>query len=291
MKKMLAAALLLVAALALAPAADAAPFGKLTVDASQSYLRLGMNDTIVVTVHLLDGDGVPSLTADVPIAVDFVSGGEYATFESSLIVTNDTGQGSAVLRLKPDNPPESWKLPLPIMVKAYAIDNPGVSGNVMVYITSTGPIWGYVVDDFGSTITGARVTVTMPDGKLFPGNFVSSSGAGAPMGQYRIDNLPVELYGHYTLTATKNGYTGTRPSVDAGSENVRTDITISGYHDTVNVPSIINGNSNATATPTAVPGNESEPPTRPTTMTTTILIAIVLITLVYIGLKVYRRMF
>ena len=34
-----------------------------------------------------------------------------------------------------------------------------------------------------------------------------------------------------------------------------------------------------------------EIPTRPTTMTTTILVAIALITLVYIGLKAYRKMF
>jgi archaellum component FlaG (FlaF/FlaG flagellin family) len=287
MKRVFIAALILAAAVLFAMPASAAQYDSMTMDASQSYLRLEFDDAITVNVHLMD-HGSPSGEANVPILMKFRTGGDYVLFEKTLVITNGTGEGSAVIRLNLQNQPERLKLPLQVMVEAVVISNNGISAFTMVYITGTGPIWGYVLDDSGSTITGAQITVTTPDGKVFPGGPYESNDE-TPMGYYRIDNLPILPTGRDTLTAAKGGYTGKRQA-EPGYESIRNDITISGYHDTIDVPSIVTGNANATVTPTPVPGN-SETPTKPTTMTTTILIAIVLITLVYIGLKAYRRMF
>jgi hypothetical protein len=290
MKKVFIAALLLAAAALFAMPASAAPqFDSMRMDVSQTYLRLGFDDAITVNVHLMD-QGSLAGAANVPIAVNFRTGNDYVLFQDNkaLIITNDTGEGSVVIRLNPQNQPERLKLPLQVMVEATVIGNDGISAFYMVYITAAGPIWGYVLDDAGGTITGAQITVTTPDGNVFPGGPYKSNEE-TPMGYYRIDNLPIMPTGRDTLTATKNGYTGTLPA-EPGYESIRNDITIGGYHDTVDVPSIVTNNANATVTPTQVPA-DSETPTKPTTMTTTILVAIALITLVYIGLKAYRRMF
>jgi len=290
MKKVFIAALILAAAALFAmPAAAAPQYDSMTMDTSQNYMRLGFNDTITVYVHLMD-QKYPSGAANVPIAVNFRTGNDYVQIvdNNALIITNDTGEGSAVIQMNPANQPERMKLPLQVMVEASVIGNDGISAFTMVYIAGTGPIWGYVLDDSGGTITGAQIIVKTPDGQVFPGGPYKSNEE-TPMGYYRIDNLPILPTGRDTLMAAKNGYTGTLQA-EPGYESIRSDITISGYHDTVDVPSIVTNNANATATPTPVPG-ESETPAKPTTMTTTILIAIALITLVYIGLKAYRRMF
>jgi hypothetical protein len=289
-KKVFIAALILAAAALFAmPAAASPQYDSMTMDSSQTYLRLGFDDTITVYVHLMDQD-FPSGAANVPIAMKFRTGNDYVMYEdnNALVITNDTGEGSAVIRLNPQDQPERLKLPLQVMVQATVIGNDGVSTFTMIYITDTGPIKGYVIDDEGSTITGAQITVTTPDGKVFPGGPFKSNDE-TPMGFYRIDNLPILPTGRDTLTATKGGYSGTRQA-EPGYENIQNDITINGYHDTVDVPSIVTGNANNTVTP-APAQTGTETPTRPTTMTTTILIAIALITLVYIGLKAYRRMF
>ena len=290
-KKALLAVLLLAAAALLAAPAQAVQYNNIRLDPSQGYLRMGLNDSMVINVQLMDENspvGVPG----VPIAMSFKAGEDFVTFDNALFVTNDTGQGSAVMRLNPDNLPARYKLPIAVMVEASVIGNANVFGVTMIYITSTGPIWGYVVDDRGSTITGARITVTTPDGKPFPGGpFTSSDGTGSPMGYFRIDNLPVELLsGYSTLVATKNGFQGTT-TAEAGDRNNPYQITINGYRDTIDVPSIVLNNSNATATPVPAPVDQPGTQARPTTMTATILMAIALITVVYIGLKAYRRMF
>ncbi|MGE5465419.1 MAG: carboxypeptidase-like regulatory domain-containing protein [Betaproteobacteria bacterium] len=283
MKKVLIAALIVAAAALFAmPAATASQSDSMTMDTSQSYLRLGFDDAITITLHLSSG------MANVPIVMKFRTGDDYVIFDKAMVVTDGTGTGYNVMRLNPENPPERLKLPMQVMVEATVIGNDAINAFTMLYITSTGAIKGYVIDDEGSTITGAEITVTMPDGTVFPGGPFKSNDE-TPMGFYRIDNLPILPTGRDTLTATKGGYTGTC-QVEPGYENIQNDVTINGYRDTIDIPSIVTGNANNTVSP--VPASiGSETPTRPTTMTTTILIAIALITLVYIGLKAYRRMF
>lgn len=283
MKKVLIAALIVAAAALFAmPAAAAPQSDSMTMDTSQSYLRLGFDDAITVTLHLSSG------MANVPIVMKFRTGDDYVVFDKAMVVTDATGTGFNVMRLNPENPPERLKLPMQVMVEATVIGNDAINAFTMVYITSTGAIKGYVIDDEGSTITGAEITVTTPDGMVFPGGPFKSNDE-APMGFYRIDNLPILPTGRDTLTATKGGYTGTC-QVEPGYESIQNDVTINGYRDTIDIPSIVTGNANNTVTLTPAPA-DSETPTRPTTMTTTILIAIALITLVYIGLKAYRKMF
>lgn len=283
MKKVLITALIVAAAALFAmPAAAASPSDSMTMDTSQSYLRLGFDDAITVTLHLSSG------MANVPIVMKFGTGDSYVTFDKAMVVTDETGTGYNVIRLNTQNQPERLKLPMNVWVEATVIGHDAITTFTTIYITNIGAIKGYVIDDEGSTITGAEITVNTPDGTVFPGGPFKSNEE-APMGFYRIENLPILPTGRDTLTATKSGYTGTC-QVEPGYENIQNDVTISGYRDTVDVPSIVTGNANNTVTqiPNSTP---AETPTRPTTMTTTILIAIALITLVYIGLKAYRKMF
>jgi hypothetical protein len=282
-KKVLIAALIVAAAALFAMPAAAAPQSDgMTMDTSQSYLRLGFDDAITVRLHLTSG------APNVPIVMKFGTGDNYVTLDKAMVVTDETGTGYNVIRLNPQNPPERLKLPMNVWVEATIIGHDTTSAFTTIYITNTGAIKGYVIDDEGSTITGAEITVTTPDGVVFPGGPYRSNDE-TPMGFYRIDNLPVLPTGRDTLTATKGGYTGTC-QVEPGYENIQNDVIINGYRDTVDVPSIVTGNANNTVTPGPA-STEAETPTRPTTMTTTILIAIALITLVYIGLKAYRKMF
>jgi len=274
--------------------ATAAQYDGLTMDVSQSYMRLGFNDTIVLTIHLTDG-GVPTGIADKSIALSFRTGGDYVIFDndenSYLIATNSSGIATATIRLNPENQPERFRLPLQVMVEAIDTENDGIRRNQIVYVTDTGYITGYVVDDDTSTITSANISVLMPDGKAFrEGTYTSSDGSGSPMGYYRIDNLPVKIPGKNTLTAEKNGYSGTIKA-EAGSDSIRQDIVIHDFKDSRDVTSIIAVNANITVTPAPTVGNTTDIPAKPTTMTTTIIIAIALIALVYLGLKAYRRMF
>jgi hypothetical protein len=281
-KKVLIAALVVAAAALFAMPATAAPRSdSMTMDTSQSYLRLGFNDAITITLHLSSG------TPNVPIVTKFRTGDDYVIFDKAMVVTDSTGTGYNVMRLNPENLPQSLKLPMQVMVEATVIGNGAINAFTMVYITSTGAIHGYVIDDEGSTITGADITITTPDGVVFPGGPFKSNDE-TPMGFYRIDNLPILPTGRDMLTATKGGYRGTC-QVESGYENIQNDVVINGYRDIIDIPSIVTGNTN---TVSAIPTlTSSEIPTRPTTMTTTILIAIAIITLVYIGLKSYRKMF
>ncbi|HEY3272792.1 MAG TPA: carboxypeptidase-like regulatory domain-containing protein [Methanocella sp.] len=288
MKKVFIAVLLLAALALFAMPSSAAQYDKLRMDASQSYLRLGFNDTVNLTVHLLE-QGNPSGAAGVNVLIRFKTGEEYINCSNYLIVTDSMGDGTTTISLKTDNQPQRVRLPLLIWAEAVVMGNDGISASNAVYITSTGPIKGFVVDDNGGVITGARITATTPDGNIFQGGpFISNERT--PMGEYRIDDLPLLPNGLVTLAADKNGYTGVKRAEPGFEGSTNNNIVLSGYHDTVDVPSIVIGNANATVTPTPEPEN-SETPTKPTTMTTTILIAIALITLVYIGLKAYRRMF
>jgi hypothetical protein len=215
---------------------------------------------------------------------------EYMIFDNQLIVTDERGSGSATIRINPDNPPERYKLPVLVQIEA-ATEYPRDSINV--YITGTAPISGYVVNDEPSIITGANITVKGPDGK--PATYVtypiySSDGSGSPMGSYRIDGLPTSV-GKFEITAEKDGLNGTIRA-EAGYEGIRNDVTIKNYRDVVNVSQIVASNQNATPTPviTPTPAPTAEP-AKPTSMTTTVIVAIILIALIYIGLKAYRRMF
>ncbi len=290
MKRAFLTVLALTALALFAVPAATAQFDSMTMDAPQSYLRLGFNDTITVTVHLTD-DGSPAGIANVPVALNFVTGGDYVVFGNPLIITDSSGTGSTTVMVNPENTPEHYRLPLQVMIQAIAVDNDDIRCNVVLYVTDTGLIRGYVVDDSMSTITGANITVLTPDGKVFKGgSYVSSDGSGNPMGYFQIDNLPLEVPGKNTLTAEKNGVSGSiRAEADVGYNNIMHDIVIHGFKDPVDVTSIINAKPNATIKPLPTP--DSDTPAKPTTMTTTIIIAIILITLVYLGLKAYRRMF
>jgi hypothetical protein len=288
MKKVFIAVLLLAAVAVFALPSSAAQYDKIRIDASQSYLRLGFNDSINLTVHLMD-QGNPSATAGVNVLMKFKTGEDYINCTDYLIVTNDRGEGMTTISLKTENQPQHSRLPLLIWAEAVIMNNDGISNSSALYITNTGPIKGFVVTDNGGVITGARITVTTPDGALFPGGpFVSNENT--PMGEYRIDDLPMLPSGLVTLVAEKNGHTGIKRAEPGFEGSTNNNIVLNGYRDNVDVPSIVFGNANVTVTPTPVPDNP-ETPTKPTTMTTTILIAIALITLVYIGLKAYRRMF
>lgn len=295
MKKYFIAAMILAAVALLAMPASATQYDSMTMDTSQSYLRLGFDDTITVTVRLMD-HGSPARTADVPILVSFMVGGDYVQvvdketkLPKPMVVTNSNGEASACIMLNPDNLPERVKLPLLVWIEASVIGKKDVHAFSTIYITETGPILGYVLDDTGSTITGAEITVITQDGKVFPGGPFRSNEE-PPMGYYRIDNLPIMPSGRDTLIATKNGFTGTRQA-EPGSESIRYDITIGGYRDSIDISDIVTGIMNATATPAPATPAAPETPAKPTTKTTTILIAIALITVVYVGLKTYRRMF
>jgi hypothetical protein len=288
MKKVFIAVLLLAAVVLFAMPSSAAQYDKIKMDASQSYLRLGFNDSVTLTVHLMD-QGNPSGASGINVLIRFKTGEEYINCSNYLIVTDSMGDGTTTISLKTDNQPQRVRLPLLIWAEAVIMGNDGISDSSAVYITSTGPIKGFVVDDNGGVITGARITATTSDGKVFPGGPYTSNEK-TPMGEYRIDDLPLVPNGLVTLAADKNGYTGVKRAEPGFEGSASNNIVLSGYHDTVDVPGIVTSNANVTVTPTPVPDNP-ETPTKPTTMTTTILIAIALITLVYIGLKAYRRMF
>jgi hypothetical protein len=288
MKKVFIAALLLAAIALFAMPSSAAQYDKITMDASQSYLRLGFNDSITMTVHLMD-QGNPSGAEGVNVLIKFKTGEEYINCSNYLITTDGMGEGTTTIRLKSDNQPQHIRLPLLVWVEAVIMNNDGITASNGVYIANTGPIKGFVVDDNGGVITGARITATIPDGSAFPGGpFISKEKA--IMGEYQIDDLPMLPSGLVTLVAEKNGYTGSKRAEPGFEGSANNNIVINGYRDNVDVPGIIINNSNVTVTPMPVPENP-ETPTKPTAMTTTILIAIALITLVYIGLKAYRRMF
>ena len=76
-------------------------------------------------------------------------------FGKQLVITNSSGEGYATIMLNADNQPERFRLPLQVMIEAIATENDGIRCNMIVYITGTGSISGYVVDDDTSTITGA----------------------------------------------------------------------------------------------------------------------------------------
>jgi hypothetical protein len=286
-KAYLAVIILIMLAFTAAPAC-AAQCDAIRMDASQGYLRLDSDDAIVLTVHLLDRDGFPVRDPNVPVLLNFKSGEEFVIFEKQLAITNESGEGSAIVRLNAANQPERFRLPLMVMVEAVVIGNEKVRCTATVHVTSAGSVAGYVVNEDGSTITGANITARTPDGNVFPGMFRSSDGAQSPMGYYLIDNLPVGI-GRHTLTASKNGFEGTLRA-EAGYENIRQDIVIKDFVDNVDVTKIVTANTGSpTPSPTATPVPDT--PAKPTSMTTTILIAIILITLVYLGLKAYRRMF
>jgi hypothetical protein len=288
MKKVFIAALLLAAIALFAMPSSAVQYDKITMDASQSYLRLGFNDSVTLTVHLMD-QGNPSGADGVNVLIKFKTGEEYINCSNYLITTDGRGEGTTTISLKTDNQPQRIRLPLLVWVEAVIMNNDGITASNGVYITNTGPIKGYVVDDNGGVITGARITATITDGSTFPGGpFISKEKA--IMGEYQIDDLPILPSGPVTLVAEKNGYTGSKRAEPGFEGSPNNNIAINGYRDNVDVPSIIINNSNATVTPAPIPENP-ETPTKPTTMTTTILIAIALITLAYIGLKAYRRMF
>jgi len=288
MKKVFIAALLLAAVALFAMPSSAAQYDKISMDASQSYLRLGFNDSITLTVHLMD-QGNPSGAEGVNVLVKFKTGEEYINCSNYLITTDSMGEGRTTISLKSDNQPQRVRLPLLVWVEAVLMNNDGISDSNGVYITNTGPVKGYVIDDNGGVITGARITATTPDGNVFPGGPFTSND-NTPMGEYRIEDLPMLPSGPVTLVAEKNGYAGTRRAEPGFEGSTNNNIALNGYRENVDVPSIVISNANVTVTPSPVPDNP-ETPTKPTTMTTTILIAIALITLVYIGLKAYRRMF
>ncbi len=293
MKRAFLAALALMALALFAMPATAAQYDGITVAVSQSYMRLGFDDTVVVTVQL-NGGGVPIGIGGVPLKMSFLTGGDYVTFSnnesSQLIATNASGTGTATIRLNPGKQPLRAQLPLRVMVEAISTDNDGIRDNENVFITGTGSIFGYVVDSSTSTITGAKITVHTPDGNVFPGGpYMSSDGSGSPMGYYQISNLPTGLSDQNTLTAEKNGYVESIRA-EAGYD-IRQDITIRAYRDTSTAIPTVTGIVNATLMPSPSPGSGADEPAKPTTMTTTIIIAIVLIALVYLGLKAYRRMF
>ena len=289
MKKIWLATIITIFLIAATSPAYAQYYDDMKMQSSQSYLRMGINDTVTLTVQLYDHDN-PAGAANVPVVLNFLSAKEYMNFDKQLIVTDQNGSGSTTIRINTDNPPERFKLPVMVQIEA-ATEYHRTSLNV--YITGTAPVSGYVLNDEPSIITGANITVKGPDGKLatyltYP--IASGDGSGSPMGYYRIDGLPTDV-GKFEITAEKGGLNGTIRA-EAGYEGIRNDITIRNYRDYVDVSQIVKGSQNTKVTPTIAPSVTPTPDTaQPSSMTTTIIAAIVLIALIYIGLKAYRRMF
>lgn len=291
MRKIWLTAMIIALILALSAAqAQAQHYDSIKMQSSQSYLRMGMNDTITLTAQLYSGSSTAE-AANVPIVLNFLSAQDHMIFDNQLIVTDEKGTGYTTIRINPDNPPERFKLPVLVQIEAATEYH---RASINVYITGTAPVSGYVVNDEMSVITGADITIKGPDGK--PATYLtypirSGDGSDSPMGYYRIDGLPINV-GKYDITAAKGGLNGTIRA-EAGYEGIRNDVTIKNYRDFVNVSQIVANNQNPTATPQAItptPEPTAEP-ARPTSMTTTVIVAIILIALVYIGLKAYRRMF
>ena len=290
MKRIWLAAIITIVLIMLASPAHAQYYDDIKMQSSQSYLRMGMNDTITLTIQLYDQDNSAG-AVNVPVLLNFLSAKEYMNFDRQLIVTDQNGSGSTTIRINPENPPERYKLPVMVQIEA-ATEYHRTSLNV--YITGTAPVSGYVLNDEPSIITGANITVKGPDGRLatyitYP--VLSGDGSGSPMGYYRIDGLPTDV-GKYEITAEKGGLNGTIRA-EAGYDGIRNDITIRNYRDYVNISQIVKGsNQNTQVTPTIAASVTPTPDAaQPTSMTTTIIAAIVLIALIYIGLKAYRRMF
>lgn len=290
MKRIWLAAIITIVLILSASPAHAQYYDDIEMQSSQSYLRMGMNDTVTLTVQLYDHDN-PASAAGVPVLLNFLSAKENMIFDKQLIVTDEKGNGSTTIRVNPDNPPDRYRLPVMVQIEA-ATEYHRTSLNV--YITGTAPVSGYVLNDEPSIITGANITVKGPDGRLatyltYP--ILSGDGSGSPMGYYRIDGLPTDV-GKFEITAEKGGLNGTTRA-EAGYEGIRNDITIRNYRDYVNISQIVKGsNQNMQATQKAAPTATPTPDAaEPTSMTTTIIAAIVLIALIYIGLKAYRRMF
>ena len=270
-------------------------YNSINMESSSSYLRVGMNDTVTLTVQMYN-DNSPAPVEGVPIVLNFLSAKDYMVFDDQTIVTDKNGSGSTTIHINPDNTPERYKMPMVVQIEAATQDGYHRC-SINVYITGTGSISGYVIDGDMSTITDANITVKGPDGK--PAKYTttpitSGNGSENGMGAYRIDGLPLNV-GKYEITASKKGYNGTirvEPSTDGG----RYDITINGYQDNVDSPKVTPGSqgyltTSPTLSPTLVTSNSDTEPARPTSMTTTIIVAIALIALVYLGLKAYRRMF
>lgn len=291
--KILAIAIILALATLLVMPAYAADYNGINMEASQLYLRAGMNDTVTITIQMTQ-NGKPVSMENVPVVLNFLSSSDYMVFDKQLISTNSTGGGSTTVHINEYNEPERFKLQgkvINVQVEAVA---EFTRASMLLYITGQGPINGYVINDDMTTITGALITIKGPDGK--PLNYVenpvySSNGTGSPMGYYRIDYLPLNV-GKYTLTAEKGGKTGSILA-EAGYESTRYDIRIKGYYDQVNVSEIVTSNqgNNTTVEETQPLPTPGESPAKPTSVTITIIVAIILIALVYIGLKAYRRMF
>ena len=108
MKRAFIAVLALLALASFAMPATAAQYDGLMMDVSQTYMRLGFNDTIVLTLHLTDG-GAPTGIADKSVALSFRTGGDYVIFgneqPSMSIATNSSGIATATIRLNPENQP------------------------------------------------------------------------------------------------------------------------------------------------------------------------------------------
>jgi hypothetical protein len=117
MKKIWLAAIVVIFLIASAAPAHAQNFDDIKLQSSQSYLRMGMNDTITLTVQLYDSGSMAGI-ANVPVVLNFLSGSDYMIFDNQLIVTDANGHGSTTIRVNPDNPPERYKLPTLVQVEA-----------------------------------------------------------------------------------------------------------------------------------------------------------------------------
>lgn len=262
-------------------------YDSISIEPSQKYIRLGMNDTVTITVKLLD-HGKQSNYSNEYISLRLAGDPHYVELDRMLLVTDDNGCASTQLRLSDELVlPQGSKLPLTVQIIASTDHH---TAGTDVYITNTADISGYVVDDNSNTILDAMINVYSPDGRpadFLGGPFYSSNGTNGPMGSFAINDIPCNV-GMYRLVAQKGNYTGTL-YIDPAQKIGQTNIVIPGYHESTTIPTIVPGITSVTTTPEAVAQTESNP--KPTSMTNTILIIIILISVVYLGLKVYRKMF
>ena len=267
--------------------AGSGDFDRIDIQASQPYLRPGLNDSAIITVTLLK-DGSPANLSDVPVTFNVMNGAGDVVLRDVIIHTDDRGVASTAISLS-DGRRENVVLPQIIQVSSRADHR---MASVNFYIVDTGDYAGYVIDDTNNTVLNAKISLYDREGRpatYLGGPFFSSNGTGAPMGCYTIKHVPLNVT-PYTVRVEKDGYVSeVQVSPSARLNNL--DLVLSGYVDDKG-PDVVPWAGGVTDnTPTPVPPMPVTDTPKPTSTTNTILIIILVVGLFYLGLKFYRKMF
>jgi hypothetical protein len=263
--------------------AESASYDKVYVQASQPYLRLGMDDEATITVQLLyRGDA--ARISDVPVILKVMNNKDLVAIDRLLLITDANGTATTNISIMRPMTATAY-MPALVQISATAEN---YMASVNIYVTQTGSISGYVVDDKQNTILGAGIKVYQPDGK--PANYItetySGNGSGTSMGKYSVEKIPAGV-GKFRIEAEKDGLKGS--AFYSGENTGNINIVIPGYVDMGTTPMPFGkGNNNISPTPTVAP-KPSESVPMPTSTTNTIIIVILIVSISYVGIKIYRK--